>query len=424
MKKSVLIVTNLTHSIPRLPALFSHLSDTFDITIIDYRFKDGDQQPISIEGCKIKQVICPYDLLTPLRKVLLKGQSSYSGGLDSMKGKTTLRSQIFGFIFKAFQTFFAVPDNNWPAYWTVKRAINEELAKNHFDIVFTSSPYNIVHFFGAYVSKVTSAFWVADFRDGWSTNHNYPFFSFRQPLDRWLEKRTLSRANVILGVNSYMSEKLKLLHGRDISCIYNGFSNTIYQPSFETHEKLTILYSGRIYSGQQNLRKFLVGLKQFIVSETILSSDLEFRYVGPNYQEVNAEISKLSLSQYTVSMPSISPDEVRKMQSAADLLLLLGWEDDSEEEIYPLKFYEYLSSGKQIILSGGASSSLKLADILGKTRCGNFAADSNQVAERLSSAYKEFKNHGYLHCEPDRAVTQKFSYAHQAKRLSSLFTGL
>jgi hypothetical protein len=103
-------------------------------------------------------------------------------------------------------------------------------------------------------------------------------------------------------------------------------------------------------------------------------------------------------------------------------LLFFQWEDLKEIDLCPLKFYEYLNSGKTILATGG-SEFTEVADIIKKTNTGCIAVELSDVQKILKKLYDQFikKKIVYL---ANKKVISNYSFFQSAKQFKELLEKL
>lgn len=422
--KRLLVIANLHHASPRIPALLHYLSDLgWNSTVITPELGDEPQSVLGFPNeflDKVEIIVSPYrgDIFWPLRKLLnIFGFSKESSYTEQLKEEVIGGRSWIDYAMLAYQTFLAFPDTEWPWHHSAFKTASKAIDENSYDLILSSSPFPTVHRVASKLKRKYQIPWVADFRDPWSQSHNYTLPKLRHKLDRWLELKTLSNANRIITVSLGFAEKLKSLHNIQVDVIRNGFQPVSKRPEVEFPKKFTIGYTGTIYSGKQDPSKIILALKRLLDKGEIVAEHIILEFYGRYDSDLQNIIDKHDLSNVVVQKGSIPRAEIRKYQMSVHLLLLLQWEATEERGIFPLKFYEYLDSRRPILVTGGDAKS-ELADLLDETKTGYLAIDVDEIMAVLKKAYAEFTSTGMIKYSGDVSCVTKYSYLSAAEKLN------
>jgi glycosyltransferase involved in cell wall biosynthesis len=354
----------------------------------------------------------------------LFGFSDHSSYTEQLKGRFSLGSsvdsshsrKIVDFAMKQYQALFAFPDTEWPWMHSALKVANKLLSEDNYDVLLSSSPFPTVHCVSSRLKKNHKIKWIADFRDPWSQSHNYSLPRWRYFLDLWLEKKIISGADLITTVSEGVAKKLRAIHRVKVSIVRNGFQPPWSGLMPECHDQLTIAYTGTIYDGKQDPSIILITLRELIDSNMIASNGVSLNFYGRYDSKLQAAIDSLSLNKNVYQHGIISRVEVRKLQRQAQLLLVFQWEDLSEDDIVPLKFYEYLASERVILATGGSDQS-ELSQILRETDAGYSACSVEDCKRLIENFYIDLAKNGALRYEGKGAIIEKYSYENCSKAL-------
>ena len=426
--RRLLVIANLHHASPRIPALLMPLVDLgWQITLVTPPLGDEARAKAELglpEGFfeKINIAVAPYrgDIFWLLRKMLhlfgLTSERSYTEQIKERVGGGWRRGFV-DWLMHAYQLVIAIPDTEWPWHRSAFKVAQALLTDQHYDVILSSSPFPTVHCVASRLKKNHLIPWVADFRDPWSQSHNYPFPRVRLYLDRWLEQRTLASANLITTVSDGFAKKLLQLHGNRVTVVRNGYQPLINMAAVDLPERFTISYTGTIYEGKQDPNKVLIGLRHLIDAGHIDPRRIALNFYGRFNSALQEAISVHGLGGIAMQQGNLPRTEIRRRQRASHLLLLFQWEDPDEQGIFPLKFYEYLDSGRPILATGGAGSR-EIADILDETRTGIAAVSTFEIERALLAAYKDYCAGGVPRYEGIPGAIAKYSYAGCARQLA------
>jgi hypothetical protein len=266
--------------------------------------------------------------------------------------------------------------------------------------------------------------WIADFRDPWTQNHNYPFGALRKYVEEKLEVGTLKHADIMTAATPAYARKQEELHRRSAIVITNGFAHEdLYESPTPLRQKFTITYTGTIYPGKQNPEKLLMGLKNVIAEKRIERDNVEVRFYGQPHHWFKKKIFEYGLNDIVKLCGIISRQESIKRQRESHLLLLLNWEDPKEKGVYPLKFFEYLSTRRPILATGGFHGA-DIEKLLEQTRAGVYASTIEEIGHEILNAYKEYNQTRQVTYYGDLKEIKKYSYYAMANKFADILNQL
>lgn len=426
--KRVLIVTNLLpHLIrpnSRVPGLVRYLFELgWEAVVLTPPFPERMTPPF-------RTVVAFYrgDIFWLWRKIFkLLGFKTDKSILNQIKEKTGITSQksFIDYIFNLYMTLFAYPDEERRWERPALRAADKLLEKEKFDAIISSSSPVTAHIIANKLKEKYKIPWVAELRDLWTQNHNYPYPWCRKILERKLELKTLKLADVLVTVSMPLAEKLKGLHKKEnVFTITNGFDpNKTNEPAIDLTSKFTVTYTGQIYTGKQDPSKFLIALKS-LISDGIISPDrVEVRFYGPERHWLGKMIKDYNLSNIAREYGIISREIAIRKQWESQLLLLLDWEDREEKGIYTGKIFEYLAARRPILSTGGFEGDV-IEDLLRETKAGVYAAKVDDIKKYLIEFYAEYTKKGRVDFTGDIETINKYSHQKMAKKFADSLNGL
>src|SRR5690554_1840043 len=136
-------------------------------------------------------------------------------------------------------------------YGIYKTALNV-CKKDEFSyIIATGEPF-ILFKYASKISRKTAVPWIADYRDGWSTNYNYS--AFQRMFFSGIEKSILTSAVFFTSISSaFVAHLLKLHTNKKSHVIMNGYSENEYSlKCFSQNNKIfTLSFVGTLYFYQE-----------------------------------------------------------------------------------------------------------------------------------------------------------------------------
>lgn len=428
--RKVLIVAHLGRAAPRIPGLAKYLPEFGWEPIILMASPSGNQE-FSWETYeflrKYKIIEVPY-VDSQLRfSNFFKKSVGYNPekGLrrqaDKIYGANSRKTRLMGALLKHFKEVFYYPDQDRAFQRPATEIGNKFLDKEPVDALISSSSPVTSHIIAKKLKESHKIPWIADLRDLWSQNHNYPYGSLRRLVDRRLELRTLSSADSLVTVSEQWVENLKTLHGaQSVHAIPNGYDpDEVSSGNNRLTDKFTITYTGQIYPEKQDPSKILLALKEMVDEDTINPNDVQLRFFGYEEAWLTKEAEKYGLSKI-VSQYGVVPRKVAlEKQRESHLLLLLNFEDPAEKGWHSLKIFQYLAVKRPIIVTGGIEDDVK-EQLLNETNAGVYTKSIREIKDALAKAYSQYKQKGQTNYEGIEEAVDKYSHREMAKKFANI----
>jgi hypothetical protein len=327
--------------------------------------------------------------------------------------KSTLKKAL-GYPYRTLLNF---PDSNigWLPYAVADAS--RLLEKWKPELIFASSPPPTSLLVARRLSKKFNVPWVADLRDLWIDHPYYEQPKWRKAIEEKLERRVLSSASGLVTVSEPLAQILKTKYSTEAAVILNGFDAPDYPATRETpfdESQLRILYTGMIYPGKRDPSPlFEALLKMGTLAEVVRVVFHGF------FLESARELAKKYGVEHLVEVNgSVTYAESLKMQTEADILLLLLWSDATERGVYTGKLFEYIGARRPILAVGGVNS--VAADMIRARRLGAALSDPAQIAAQLEEWVKEKRERGRITALPDEAMAG-ISREEQTRMLEDYF---
>lgn len=257
------------------------------------------------------------------------------------------------------------------------------------DIVLaTGNPWSAL-IAGAKIANSFRVPFVADFRDPWVNNPKPPLSPSLGRKAEKLEKKVIIQASRVIANTPELADSFSARYTEQLdkfTTITNGFHSSLLKtfeelPEFEDKDdRLELCYFGSIYE----LRKpttLLSALKALLDADTPGADRLLLRFTGNwivSDTECNALASELETRNALIREPNVDHRNYLARLKASKLLLIL-------QQGFPLqipgKIYEYMASGRPIVVIGGEGATANLVNSrsLGKV-CRN---DEESIIELL-----------------------------------------
>jgi glycosyltransferase involved in cell wall biosynthesis len=242
------------------------------------------------------------------------------------------------------------------------------------DVVFaTGSPWTGLLVGKALAQRFQVPF-VADFRDPWTGNVEIrsPFL-FRRALR--LERSIYEAATCVIVNTDECRTKLVAEHSdleKKFVTITNGFDSETYNPVINGRKNqeamsasavpvLELCHFGTVYR-QRNPFTLLQAIKELVDKNRIRSDQLRLRFVGaweitdPSCEKLTRDLEQRQIVQ---RVPPVPHDECVRRMMAAGILLIL-------QPAFPLqipgKIYEYIATGRPLLILGGEGATVQLVE--------------------------------------------------------------
>jgi len=309
--------------------------------------------------------------------------------------KFVLFRRILSFLIDSLKHQFFYFDKYKELYYTADNLLN----KQQFDyIVVTGEPF-VLFKYGYLLSKKHHVKWIADYRDGWTTNQKKEKMSKAEfvlnELFKRYEKKYISNVSLITtAAPSYKKELKKLFPNKKMEVVYNGYLEDqevfeIIQKAPLEKEKLIVTYVGTLYA-HQKVELFLQGALKLIREYSLKPSEFEIRFVGMNfYQRQKDRVLSFSeeLNNHIVFTDKLDFKHLHiELQKSSVLLLLtkknLDWLN--------AKIFDYILSDKRVMLVENDYGIMQdiLCDVSNQSY---LCDDENDVFDSLKEAYREFQ---------------------------------
>ena len=427
-RKKVFVVANLYHASPRIPALCKFLpKHGWDPTVLTPRLKNIEgvfNAPSKEVLSQIKIVEVGEPVIYEERKkesrtaTMAQTANRIANKIDPSVG-SPLSRRIERLYWSTYSLAnFPDPDKGWkePALEKAR----ELMGRVRYDLILSSSSPVITHIVAEELSREYGIPWVAELRDLWSQNHNLPSGRTVRRMTTRLERIVLGKAEALVTVNPSMAEELATLHkDKRIFSFTNGYDPSIPVKGLEKSSKFIMTYTGQIYRGKQDPSLVLEAVSRLIDRGKVDRTELEIRFFGPWNEDVDKLTKEMRLEGVVRQMGVVPREESYRRQRESSVLLSFSWEDAERFGVVTLKFYEYLGSGRPILVTKGKPEDV-VVKIIESTRCGKVAFNLEETEDAILSYFNEFKKTGRVACNCVASEVARYSYENIAKDYAAL----
>ena len=277
-------------------------------------------------------------------------------------------------------------------YGIYKTALNV-CKKDEFSyIIATGEPF-ILFKYASKISRKTAVPWIADYRDGWSTNYNYS--AFQRMFFSGIEKSILTSAVFFTSISSaFVAHLLKLHTNKKSHVIMNGYSENEYSlKCFSQNNKIfTLSFVGTLYFYQE-IDMLAEALK---LCDIKILNNIKIQWIGLNfYPEQKKRIITLfeQMPIKHVFTERLPQKDVMKYLKQSSLLLL-----PASTKYIPVyaKLFDYLQAGRKIILFPSDKGTVE--QIIRHTESGEYFHNYIELYHGFKKLYKEWKKTGQVLC--------------------------
>jgi len=268
---------------------------------------------------------------------------------------------------------------------------------------------------------------VADFRDWAYKNCESSFY--HSHIYKMYTKSLLKKADKVTFVSKTMLEyyKEKINLSQPVLYLSNGFDPSKIQavgneakPDTEIGDKINIAYTGSTYYKTRNPENFIECLSGYIKSSNVR---VTFTYAGKDGKIIQEIVGRHNLGTSFDFRGMLSHKDSLRLQQEADILLLLVYTGEDQfigSSMITGKFFEYLASGRPILVIGPKTWEMK--EIVESDKVSKVIQDGDcesikQFLEDFSSNMRKFD------LTKRSELLEMFSYKRLAETLAEFVLG-
>ncbi|MDA5193586.1 glycosyltransferase [Govanella unica] len=275
----------------------------------------------------------------------------------------------------------SIPDSRIGWYNQAIRAGKLLLGTWRADVIYASAPPHTGLLVASKLARQFDIPWVCEYRDLWVDHPYYDSGRLKRFIEARLEAATLRNAAGFVTVTRTWADHLKNLHGRPVEFVMNGFDPAdcpdVVPPPLDA-DRLTILYTGVIYPGKRDPSVLFAAMATLTPE---LRSRIRVIFHLPD-ADVVGDLARLHGVTDQVEIHGLIPrGEAILKQCAADVLLLLRWDDPREDGVLAGKLFEYIGARRPILSIGSETG--EAADIIRDNKLGVVSKSPAVVAAAL-----------------------------------------
>ena len=300
--------------------------------------------------------------------------------------KTNENFSIFKMAFARLKRFASLiidfPDFSWRSADALLKESKDVIDANDIDIIIASHPYLVTLRTASKLSKIYDIPWIADMRDGVTSNLFSPYLDF--PILKYylglVEQTILKSASKVVVINNLLSNTLKCDEGKKF-VISNAFSSRKNKNFVQRSDSFNLAYAGGVKDGHL-YKPFLDGLKLYLDSH---SKSIKFNYFGRDFHQLDSYAKEIGIKEdIMIDHGFIDISSVAKYIETSDLLVMFGWRGRFSKTYQSGKIFDYISAGRPILLVSDLDSCL--GEQIKRCNLGFTSTCSKEIAEFLDTA--------------------------------------
>jgi glycosyltransferase involved in cell wall biosynthesis len=273
------------------------------------------------------------------------------------------------------------------------------------DVVVASGPPFSVFVVAAWLARTLDTSWIADYRDLWTVGNEYWGFGrsrVRKAADHWLERRLLRSVARCVTVSEPLAETLRSTFHVQADVVMNGIDRRRApadpQPAVGVADLrdrdlaevsprvLTLAHTGALYPGRRTPDPLLNAMK-------LLGDDrarVRLVLAGADHLVAQEAVRRSGTADCVRVVGELPVADSWTIQSQADVLVLLMWNDPRDAGTVPGKLFDYLLARRPILMIGHPEG--VAAHLLRSRAAGVVLSDPRDIAEQLR-AWLSVKDH-------------------------------
>lgn len=345
-------------------------------------------------------------------------KESYIGWMVKSVSKIPILSKFNTFFLNLFG-FFEL--HTIDSYFSMKSFLGEYLVNNHYDFILSIfSPHYQVRLPYILYKKFKIPYAV-DFRDLWDNSVIHKDYSpstkdkIRNKLVKFYWRKWLHPASFISITSLIWLKYLEFIVKKKGIVITNGFDK-LFEPTLNKKKNLEIAHIGSLYN-HQKIELFLQGVREVIDEYHINISVIFVGSIREGSDSVTSYLRnpKSLISSYLSEREVYFYNRVDKTTALnliqqTDILLFPSFPE--HPGTYSGKFFDYLASGKNILMFPNDYGVCE--ELIIRCEVGYIANTSSEIKNYLLEKFKEKTKYSSLHYSGKKEVIKYYSRSYQA----------
>lgn len=316
------------------------------------------------------------------------------------------------------------PDRAFPWYFSAVEEAYKLHEEHQFDAIISSLGPATSHLVAYRMAKKYKLPWIADYRDLWTQNHVDKRNFIHTAIERYFEKRFIKKASLLTTVSEELAESLRALHKKPTHVIQNGFDETDFEgPALQPAvDGFNVLYTGMIYVGRRDPSLLFEAVSQLKTKNAKFYEEINLIFYGADRKVISDLAKAKGVEDKVVLHDRCSNAEAIMKQRAADVLLLLEWDNPAAKGVLTGKLFEYLGAKRPILAIGPSDGAI--SKVLSETNAGKLFKTSDEIVDWLEMIYKRKAANESWENQLNTANYAGFTRRKQAENLADLLKQL
>lgn len=257
------------------------------------------------------------------------------------------------------------------------------------DVIMVTGPPASAYLVAASLARRMDVPWIADYRDLWTVGNDYwPYgrTRLRRAVDHRLERRLLRSAAGCVTVSEPLAEIMRATFDVDTGVVMNGIDRRSApadlpapgtDPRGPAAPTLTLAHTGRLNPGKRDPSPLLEAVA-LLGPE---AARVHVVFAGEDNGVARAAVARAGVADSVTNLGEVSAEKSWHVQTAADVLVLVMWNDPRDAGTVPGKFFDYLRARRPILMIGHPEGIV--AGIIRSRRAGAVLSDPHDIADQL-----------------------------------------
>ncbi|MDN4164915.1 glycosyl transferase [Cytophagales bacterium LB-30] len=276
------------------------------------------------------------------------------------------------------------------------RFLEDIIQSNGIQAVITTGPPHSMHLIGRALKRRTGVVWLADFRDPWSEWDLLDKLfvgKLARGIHQRLERSVLKEADAVSTVTKQLTEALQKLGGKRVDHLTNGVDIDGIQDSIQrvdSPEKFSICYFG-LLNEMRNPPELWEAIEELLKENPEWKKDWSLLIGGIVSESILARLQQSDTLRTVLDYRGyMAHSEVMQESAKSAIQLLLLNNTENARWIIPVKLYEYLATGRPILMLGPEASDA--GDVLRNLDAGQVIARGQKetLKKYLSQCYQNY----------------------------------
>lgn len=248
---------------------------------------------------------------------------------------------------------FFIPDARKSWVKPSVKFLSELIQNENIKDVITTGPPHSLHLIGvALKKKYPKIQWITDFRDPWTSigyHKKLKLTNTSRRKHQALEHEVLNNCDKIVVTSQTTQKEFEKLTKTPTQVITNGYDGD--PASVDLDEAFTLSHIGSLLTGRNPMPLWKI-LAELVQENPNFKKALKIKLVGVVSDQVQQSIRSCGLSAHLEKIGYVPHEEVQKLQSQSQVLLMTEIDSEETQGIIPGKFFEYLQAKRPILAIG------------------------------------------------------------------------